>query len=188
VAKKKLPKGEILPVRIIGDETLRRKAELVIVFDEAFDKFLSDLAETMYHRDGVGLAAPQVGRSLRVFVIDPDHSDEEKRRPRFFINPRIVESEGTQTYEEGCISLPEIYEKVRRPSRVVIEATDEKGETTTWEFNDYLATVIQHEYDHLDGVLFVDRLPKLTQLTLRKRIRDLESRAEDGVNYRIETD
>jgi peptide deformylase len=188
VKTKKLIKGNVLPVRIVGDEILRRKAEPVSTIDEEFHSFLADMAETMYQRDGVGLAAPQVGRSIRVFVIDPDHSDTNKRSPMFFVNPRIVESEGSQTYEEGCISVPEIYEKVKRPSRIVIETQDEKGEEQAWEFEGYLATVVQHEYDHLDGILFIDRLPKLTQIALHKRLKEMEDKAVDGVNYRTENE
>jgi peptide deformylase len=173
---------------MVGDAILRSETEEVTLFDDTFRQFLADLLFTMYLRDGIGLAAPQVGSRLRVFAVDPDHAEEKKRNPMFFVNPRIVESEGNQSYEEGCISLPEIYERVKRPSRVVIEAQNEHGETFRHEAEGYFATVLQHEYDHLEGILFTDRLPKLVQLTLRKRIKDLECQAVDGVNFRPDTD
>ncbi len=175
----------MLDIRLIGDKILRQKAEPVEEITEELRDFIQDLTETMYTYDGVGLAAPQVGRSVRIFVVDPFFYETKVRKPIVMINPRITESEGSFVYEEGCLSLPGIFEKVKRPGKVAIESMNEKGEMQVYEAEDYFSTVLQHEYDHLDGVLFVDRVNKLKILPWKKRIRELEqSTDENGVNIR----
>ncbi|MCD4830079.1 MAG: peptide deformylase [Candidatus Cloacimonetes bacterium] len=179
--RKKQP--EALPIRVVGDKVLRSRAEVVDEITDGVRDFIDDLVHTMYLRDGAGLAAPQVGRSLRIFAIDPYYYETKEKQPQIFINPRIVESGGSFTYEEGCLSLPGIFEKVKRPGRVIVEAMSPEGELFRVEAEDYGATVLQHEYDHLDGVLFIDRVAKLRLLPWKRRIRELEGETDDnGVN------
>jgi peptide deformylase len=180
----KRKKGNILPIRIFGDKVLRKKAEPVTVFDEELEQFLADLTETMYEKDGVGLAAPQVGRSLRIFVVDPFWFTEEGTKdPKIFINPEIVAMKGESDAEEGCLSLPEVYGNVKRAEQVIIRALNENGEKVQYKTGGLFARAIQHENDHLNGVMFVDHIPKLKKITLIKKLKELENRTnKDGVN------
>ena len=181
-------KTKILPVRIYGDETLRIFSEPVNKITTEISQFIEDLTKTMYEKDGVGLAAPQVGRPLRLFVIDPYWFREgNKKKPFVFINPEFVEFEGTQTNEEGCLSLPGIFEKVNRAERVIINALNEKGEEIQLETEGLFSRALQHENDHLDGILFVDKVPKMRKIFIKKKLRKLESTTdENGVNIREE--
>ena len=180
----KIKKGKILPVRIFGDKTLRKKAEPVRDFDDELEQFLADLTETMYEKDGVGLAAPQVGRSLRIFVVDPFWFTEEgKRDPKIFINPEIIAMKGEADAEEGCLSMPNIFGMVKRAEQVIIRGLNEKGEKVQYKAGGLFARALQHEYDHLNGVLFVDHIPKLKKIPLLKKLKELENKtSEDGVN------
>ncbi len=185
--RKRINKGKVLPIRVVGDKVLREKATKVEEINEELQEFIDDLIETMYVTDGVGLAAPQTGRSLRIFVCDPDWGDTKKRNPVVFINPEIVESSGQYTFEEGCLSLPGIYEEVKRPGFVRIEALDRYGEAFSMEAQDYYSTVLQHEYDHLEGILFIDRVSKLKLLPHKRKIKQLmQNTDENGVNIRCE--
>ncbi|MBM4403394.1 MAG: peptide deformylase [Candidatus Cloacimonetes bacterium] len=175
----------LLPVRIIGDNVLRIKAEEVKEITPEIIDFIGDLTHTMYQRDGIGMAAPQAGRSLRVFVIDTDWSKDDKvPNPRVMINPEILEASGETENEEGCLSLPGIYAKVTRPSRIRYSFTDLEGNHHEETAEGWEAVVIQHEYDHLYGILFTDKLRMLTRLTLRSRLKELESMAVNGENIR----
>jgi len=180
-------KPKLLDVRIIGDDILRRKAQPVTVFDEGLRNFVKDMIHTMYQRDGVGLAAPQVGNSLRIFVIDMDWSKENaKPNPVVLINPHITSAEGEYEMEEGCISVPGVYAKVRRFNKVTYTYLDIEGKQHAETAEGYKAVVIQHENDHLDGILFPDRLSKLSLLKIKRKLKALESQAENGVNIRSE--
>jgi len=184
--KRKNRKPEILDIRVIGDALLRLKAEEVTTFDDELRDFIDDLVHTMYERDGAGLAAPQVGRSVRIFAIDPHFYSTNEKNPLVFINPRIVFSDGVFVYEEGCLSLPGIYEKVKRSRQIRMQALDPDGKPFEVEAEEYDAVVLQHEYDHLDGVLFTDRVATLRLLPWKKRIRELESLTdENGVNLLV---
>lgn len=177
----------LLPIHIVGDSVLRRKAEEVAAIDAELLQFAEDLAHTMYRRDGVGLAAPQVGVSKRVIVIDPNWNKEGKgRAPLVMINPVIESSSGETDTEEGCISVPGIYAHVVRPSEITVSYTDLGGERHTLQLSDYPAVVVQHEYDHLEGILFIDRLGAVAKLKLKRRLKELEKSAVDGVNLRGE--
>jgi peptide deformylase len=146
----------MLDIVTYGNEILEKKAESVKDIDAAIAKLGKDMLETVAGQ-GVGLAAPQVGVPLRVFV-----TLVEGDKPRVFINPEIVlTSQELTTIEEGCLSLPKLYVDVVRPELVKIQAWNEKGRPFTVETDGFLARVIQHEYDHLEGVLFVDRLKGL---------------------------
>ena len=144
----------MLDIVTIGNETLARKAEPVREFGPELAVFAAQMLEACKLGKGIGLAAPQVERSIRLFV-----TDVEGDKPRVFVNPEIVQtSQETVDYEEGCLSLPGLYQRVLRPESVRIQAYNEKGRPFTVEAGGLLARVILHEYDHLEGILFVDRL------------------------------
>ena len=136
----------------IGDETLRRKARPVEIFDRRIHTLLDDMADTMYAAEGVGLAAPQVGILRRVVVIDVGEGIIE------LINPEILETEGEQINAEGCLSVPGRRGTVKRPKRVVVRAQDRHGKPFELTGEDFLAIAVSHELDHLDGVLYVDKM------------------------------
>lgn len=139
-------------IRKYGDDVLRKKARDINEIDERLLTLIEDMKETMYEADGVGLAAPQVGVLKRLFVIDIGEG------PIVFINPEILETSGSQTDEEGCLSLPGETEEVTRPNYVKARALNEKGEQFEIEAEELLARAILHEYDHLNGTLFIDRV------------------------------
>ncbi len=175
----------LLPIHIYGDLILRKKAVEVTDFDAELQDFVQDLAHTMYMRDGVGLASPQVGVSKRIVVIDPGwHRDQNPRNPIVMINPVIESSSGETETEEGCISLPDIYAFVVRPSDITVSYTNMQGERLSLKLTGYPAVVVQHEYDHLEGVLFVDHLSTIGRLKLKRRLKELEKTTVDGVNFR----
>ncbi len=177
-------KNNLLPIRIIGDKVLSSKAEPVEKITNEIKDFVNDLIYTMYERDGVGLAAPQVGKSLRIFVVDTTWTETGKKNPIVCINPKFLEMTGSATHEEGCLSIPDIYVEVKRPSSVLFEATNLKGKKFRLEAdNDLLARALQHEYDHLDGILFVDRASKFRLIPVNKKIKTLMNRTdENGIN------
>lgn len=179
--------GELLPIRVYGDVMLRVKALPVQNFDDKLRKFLRDLTYTMYQRDGVGLAANQVGSNQRIFVIDTQWSKEDSvPSPVVMINPEITASEGEYEIEEGCISVPDIFAKVKRFNKIKYKYQDSHGNLHQEEAEGYKAVVIQHEYDHLNGVLFVDRLGKLAHLKIKRKLNALMNNAKDGVNIRTD--
>lgn len=168
----------ILPITVYGDPVLRQVAKPVGPDYPDIANFLASMWETMYFADGVGLAAPQVGQSIRIFVIDASAGADEdpslKNFKKSFINPQIIEASGNQvSIEEGCLSLPEIRENVGRPDTVRIRYQDENFEFHDETWSGYAARVIQHEYDHLEGKLFVDYLSPLKRKLLRGRLMNI---------------
>jgi len=144
------------------DAVLKQRAIEVTTFDDELKKLVSDMAETMYFAPGIGLAANQVGVLNRVIVIDADFRDENKEKNlRVFVNPKITSFEGDTCYEEGCLSVPNVTEKVDRAKKVTVRAFDTNGKEFSVEAEDLLAVCLQHEIDHLDGILFIDHLSKL---------------------------
>jgi peptide deformylase len=141
-------------IRKFGDDILRKKCRKVDEIDERLLTLIEDMKETMYEAEGVGLAAPQVGILKRLFVIDIGEG------PLVFINPEILETSGSQVDEEGCLSLPGETKEVVRPNYVKAKALNEKGEEFVIESEELLARAILHEYDHLNGTLFIDRAKK----------------------------
>jgi peptide deformylase len=140
---------------------LKAKSEPVEAVDDGLRALMDDMLETMYAAPGIGLAAVQVGVPKRVIVMDLSR-DENAKEPRFFVNPEIVwSSEETAPYEEGCLSVPEIYDQVERPARVRLRYLDYKGQPVEEEAEGLYAVCIQHEMDHLEGVLFIDHLSRL---------------------------
>jgi peptide deformylase len=146
---------------ILPDKRLRQVSDPVQAVDAELRALVHDMFETMYEAPGVGLAAIQVGVAKRVVTVDTAKKDEPKQ-PQVFINPEIVwSSEEKGTYEEGCLSIPEYYEEVKRPVQVKVRFTDLDGKTQEVEANGLLATVLQHEIDHTNGILFIDHISKL---------------------------
>ena len=150
------------------DPRLRRVAKPVDAVTERERQLASDMLETMYDARGIGLAATQVNEGIRMLVLD---LSEERNDPKVFINPEIVEREGSQTCEEGCLSVPGIYAEVKRAEHIRVRALDTDGETFELEADGLLAVCIQHEIDHLDGKVFVDYLSPLKRRMVEKRLR-----------------
>ena len=157
----------ILNILQFPDPRLRNVARPVEQVDDAIRKFADDLLETMYAAPGIGLAATQVNVDKRVIVIDVS---EDKSEPLYLINPKILELQGVEEMEEGCLSVPGVYETVQRADQVRIRALGLDGEPFEMEANDLLAVCIQHEIDHLDGKLFVDYLSQLKRTRIRKKL------------------
>lgn len=149
------------------DARLRTKAQPVTVFDAALKQLAADMLETMYAAPGIGLAATQVNVHKRLLVLDVS---EEKDQPMTLVNPKIVQREGSQTYQEGCLSVPGIFADVERADRIRVEAQDVAGKPLAIDADGLLAVCIQHEMDHLVGKLFVDYLSPLKRELVRKKL------------------
>lgn len=163
----------IYPVTVFGDPILRKQAESITSDFKDLKGFIENMFETMYNSDGVGLAAPQVGQSIRIFVIDSiiDDENEVPGIKRAFINPEIVEVFGDEwSMNEGCLSLPEIREDIVRPESVRIKYHDENFVEHDEIYTGFISRVIQHEYDHLEGILFVDYLNPLKKRILKSKL------------------
>ncbi len=180
----------ILPVTLYGDPVLKKRAEDIAADFPNLPDVIKNMWQTMYAASGVGLAAPQVGMSIRLFVVDTVQL-QEKRKTDFngikkvFINPTILEETGEEwKYEEGCLSIPGIREDVFREPLVKIHYFDEQFNEFTETFNDINARVIQHEYDHIEGVLFTDKLKPLKRKLLLPKLTKI-SRGEVDVDYRV---
>ena len=153
------------------DPILREKSSPLEKVDNELRKLMDDMLETMYSAPGIGLAAVQVGILKRLIVIDISKEDE-KKNPKFFVNPEIIyQSNKTSTYEEGCLSLPGFYAEVERPTECHINYLDYNGKRKKLEADGLLATCIQHEVDHLNGVLFIDHISKLKRDMIIKKLR-----------------
>jgi peptide deformylase len=159
-------------LRYYGDPALQKKAAPADAFDDDLAGLVNDLFEIMYREKGVGLAAPQLGESTRVFVVDVE--DDDGRTKRVFVNPVITRREGEMVGEEGCLSIPGYREDVKRAARIEVEAKDETGRPFSLAAEGLLARAIQHELDHLDGILFVDRLSPIKRKLLEARLKKFE--------------
>jgi peptide deformylase len=157
----------ILTILEFPDERLRKKAAVVKTVDDKIKKLVDDMLETMYESKGVGLAATQVDVHQRVIVIDVS---EEKDTPLFLINPEILEKDGTKEPEEGCLSVPGFYEKVKRAEHIRVKALNREGQSFEFEARDLLAVCVQHEMDHLNGKLFVDYISSLKRQRIKKKL------------------
>jgi len=163
----------------MGDPVLRTEADPVEVFDDDLVRLVEDMFETMYHADGIGLAAPQIGISRRIFVIDTREEGDPAGGRYALINPEIIgASSATERATEGCLSIPGIEEIVERPASVRVRAQDVTGEWFEMEGGELLARALQHEQDHLDGVLFLDRISPLKRRMAVKRWKKLQE--EEG--------
>lgn len=163
------------PIVVYGHTVLRKIAEEIDINDPGINQIIDDLYETMYNSEGIGLAAPQIGKSIRLFVIDGSAaSDDEPKLEGFkkaFINPKIIEKNGDHAImNEGCLSIPNIREEVNRESHIRITYYDENGEFHDEVYDGYPARIIQHEYDHLDGILFTDKVSPLRRRLLKGKL------------------
>jgi peptide deformylase len=169
-------------IRILGDPVLRTEAEEVEAFDDELRDLVEDMFETMYHADGIGLAAPQIGISRRILVVDVRNEERGAEEGRIaLVNPRVVESSSdTERSTEGCLSIPGLEEWVERPFAVTVEGSDPEGREVRIEAGGLLARALQHEIDHLDGILFLDRISPLKRRLLMKKWQKKREKAEAG--------
>lgn len=178
----------IYPIVAYGDPVLKKVGEEIDKNDPKIDlkKLVADMYETMYAANGVGLAAPQIGLSLRLFVIDADLMDDGiKGMKKVFVNPQILEEEGEDwPYEEGCLSIPDIREEVMRPPKIKIHYFDEDWNEYEETYEGLIARVIQHEYDHIEGVLFIEHISALKKSLLKSKLSNI-SKGKVKVEYRM---
>jgi len=166
-------------ILVIPEKILRQVSKPVEAVDESIRKLVADMFETMYEAPGIGLAAIQVGEPVRVVTMDIAKKDDEKE-PRVFINPEIVwSSEEKSVHEEGCLSIPEYYEEVERPAQVKVRYLDLDGKVHEEQADGLFATCIQHEIDHLNGVLFIDHLSKLKRDRVIKKFTKIARHAAE---------
>lgn len=169
-----------LPIVVYGHPILRKVSEDIPMDYPELEKFIKDMFQTMDEADGVGLAAPQVGRNIRLFVVDGSAFEEMdpecKDFRKVFINAHILErGEEEVSRNEGCISIPGIHEDVKRPDRIRMNYTDEDGQVHEEEFTGIKAWIIQHEYDHLEGILFTDHLSALKKRILKSKLNNIST-------------
>ena len=176
MAKKKFA-GKVHKVVKWPEPVLARKGAAVTSFDESLATLVHEMFESMYAAQGIGLAAPQIAISQRIAVVDLSFNKEVKDRIAL-INPEIVEMKGKQIEEEGCLSLPDIREKVQRAAYVKVRAQDATGAWFEVEGEELLARALQHEIDHLDGVLFIDRLSRLKRELVMRKIKKMQKNGE----------
>ncbi|NTU53332.1 MAG: peptide deformylase [Chlorobiaceae bacterium] len=161
----------ILPINTYSDPVLAVKAKPLKGIDPSIEKLITDMFESMYRAPGIGLAAPQVGHSIRLLVVDISSIEAYADfRPMVVINPRIMEFRGRNSMEEGCLSVPGVVGDVLRPSAITLRYRDEQFEEHTADFSGMMARVIQHEIDHLDGTLFIDRMDKRDRRSIQKEL------------------
>jgi len=186
----------ILPIVAYGDAVLKKKAKNITKDYPNFKELLENMFETMYNAYGVGLAAPQIGLPIRMFLVDtsPFAEDEDLTQDeqevlsgfkRVFINAQIIKEEGDEwAFNEGCLSIPDVREDVFRKPNITIEYLDEHFKAHTESFNGLIARVIQHEYDHIEGVLFTDKLSSLKKRLIKGRLTNI-SKGKINVDYRM---
>ena len=179
----------ILPITAYGHPTLRRETEEIDENYPNLNELIDNMFQTMYHSDGVGLAAPQVNLSIRMFVMDAtplgDEFEEFKDFKKVFINPYITETSGNEwSFNEGCLSIPGIREDVKRPDKILIEYYDENFEFHELTLEGIPARIIQHEYDHLEGILFTDLLPPIKKRLIKSKLANI-SKGKISVDYRM---
>ncbi len=169
-----------IPIRIIPDPVLRQKAKAVSAVDKRVAQFMDDMLESMYKGNGIGLAANQVGSLERVITVDVSH-DRNGSKALLMANPEIIwfDPEATFTYNEGCLSIPDQYADVTRPKRIRMTYLDQAGKKQELEAEDLLSQCIQHEIDHLNGVLFIDHLSKLKRGMIEKKVEKAQRNKED---------
>lgn len=186
----------ILPIVAYGDPVLRKKAEPITKDYPNLDALLENMKDTMYGAYGVGLAAPQIGLPIRLFMVDTEpfaeddiytkeEQDQLKEFKRTFINAEILEEEGDEwAFNEGCLSIPDVREDVFRQPKVTIKYQDENFKTHTEVFDGLIARVVQHEYDHIEGILFTDKLSSLKKRLIKGKLANI-SKGKIKVDYRM---
>ncbi len=180
----------LLEILKYPDPRLRRKAERVGEIDDRIRSLVADMIDTMYHARGIGLAATQVGVEKRVIVLDvPDDEevyDEERGKNLIvLINPEVLSTEGSMRYKEGCLSFPGITVEVKRYSKVVVRGLDRDGKEITIQGEGLLAVALQHEIDHLDGILFIDRVSRLKRDMIKRKIKKTLAQERDSTTDRM---
>lgn len=177
----------ILPVYAYGSAVLRQKAADITPDFPELSLLIENMFETMYASNGIGLAAPQIGQSIRLFIVDGSEIEDIKPEgfKQVFINPQILEEfDYKWDYEEGCLSIPHVRADVNRHSKLVIRYFDENWQEHTHEFDGMAARIIQHEYDHIEGILFTDRINPLKRTMLKSRLQNI-SQGRVNVNYKM---
>ena len=178
----------ILPIVTYDDPILRQKTNEVDELTDHIKTLITDMFETMYNSDGVGLAAPQIGSSLSIFVIDADSAIEEGGMapgPLAFINPEIINKKGEKIQaDEGCLSIPNSTDKITRPDSIVIKYLDQNFNEKEEEYTGWVSRVIQHEYDHLQGVLFIDHLSAFRRRMHKSELKEIK-RGESQIHYPV---
>lgn len=168
----------ILRIVTYNDPILREKAEPINELTQSISELIDNMIETMYNSDGVGLAAPQIGKSLKLFVMDGDpvlEEEEEKYGLLVFINPEIIEKKGKKIpMDEGCLSIPDVREKVFRPETIVIRYKDRNLKNQEQEFSGWMSRIIQHEFDHLKGILFIDYLSSFRKRMVKSDLEEID--------------
>ncbi|MGH9524477.1 MAG: peptide deformylase [Terriglobales bacterium] len=167
----------IYPIVKFGDPVLEKPAQTVTVFDEELQKLLDDMFESMYEAHGVGLAAPQIGISKRIAVIDVTFKEDPEAK-LVLVNPEIIHTEGRHTQQEGCLSIPEFRENVARPKRATVRAQNAKGEWFEHTGEDLLARALMHETDHLKGKLYISHISGLKRDMMKRKIKKLQKAGE----------
>lgn len=152
-------------IKLIGDSILRKKTTDINKFDDNLKAIIDEMIDTMHKEDGIGLAAPQVGLDKSFLVVDISNIDENEK-PQSFINPQIISTSGEAIYEEGCLSIPGVREEVIRPEEIILKYQDVNGKQYTETFSGWKSRVLQHEIDHLNGILFVDRISPIKKQLL----------------------
>ncbi len=176
----------IYPIVVYGDPVLKKKAENIEKGTDLSD-LVTDMFETMESAHGIGLAAPQIGKSIRLFVVDgrPMEDDETKDFVKTFVNPQIIKEEGDEwAFEEGCLSIPNIREEIERPEKLRIKYFDENWNEHEEEFDGMKARIIQHEYDHIEGILFTDYLTPFKKRMLKGKLQNI-TKGKMKVDYRV---
>ncbi|MBU1626447.1 peptide deformylase [bacterium] len=158
----------IREIKVYPDQVLRRISLRVEEVDDSIRELADDMLETIHNAPGVGLAAVQVGVLLRVITIDPSLGEDPKQ-VMVLINPEIYEPEGNALFEEGCLSVPEYYSEIERAEKIRVKALDKEGNSLDFEASELLARIIQHEIDHLNGKLFIDRMPKVKKDVFKRK-------------------
>jgi peptide deformylase len=167
----------VLNIEKYPSQVLKQKASPVEQVDDSVRALMDDMLETMYASSGVGLAAPQVGISTRVIVVDANINEDDDYPVLMLANPEIIEAEGSVEFEEGCLSVPEFTTLIKRPSEVTVRAMDRDGKEITIEADGLLAIVLQHEIDHLEGKLILDRASTIKREFYRKRLKKIAAAA-----------
>lgn len=168
----------ILQIRYFGDPVLRKKAETIQVVDSYIQKLSSDLLDTMYEENGIGLAAPQVGVSKRMIAVD---AGENKGNPFVLINPVILDSTGKWVREEGCLSFPDIYGNIERVEEATFQGLTIEGEEIQLHLKGLECRVMLHEIDHLDGILFIDKMSPSHKIVIKGKLKKLKKRTMDAL-------
>ena len=171
----------ILKMRFYGDPVLRTKADTVPLINEEIKKIANDLIDTLFDERGLGLAAPQVGISKRIIAVD---TKEEGGNPLVLVNPEIMETAGSAVMEEGCLSFPEIYGKIERPSEVTVKGMTLEGKECKLSFKGMPARVFLHEIDHLEGILFIDRMSPAHKIVIKSKLKKLMKATKESLGLK----